>query len=110
MGAVIALLAAAAALAFAALPLMRREGLSERQAAEASDLLSQRDVALNDIRDLDFDRDLGNLSEDDHLELREQSKRRAVAILKQLRAEEQRIDDEIEQAVASVRDRDSAAP
>jgi len=103
MGALLALIAALAALGFAVSPLIRHPRGRSNGEAEVSELLTQRDLALDDIRELDFDRDLGNLSEDDHQELREQSKRRAVAILKELQAEEGRIDDEIEQAVAALR-------
>jgi len=103
MGAVLALLAAAAALAFAAWPLIQAKRPADHDSAELAELLNQRDLAVNDLRELDFDRDLGNLSEEDHMVLREQSKRRAVAILKQLQAQENRIDEEIEQAVAALR-------
>ncbi|HLY64608.1 MAG TPA: hypothetical protein VKU60_03650 [Chloroflexota bacterium] len=107
MGAVLALVATAVALAFAAWPLLGRRNASEQDSSEMSDLLTERDLAISDIRELDFDRDLGNLSDDDHQTMREQSKRRAVAVLKRLNAQESRIDEEIEQAVAALR---SAAP
>jgi len=108
VGTVLALLAAAAAVGFAAWPLLRRSAV-DTGAADLSDLAGQRDLAIEDIRELDFDHDLGNLSEEDHEELREQSKRRAVGILKQLQAEDGRIDQEIEHAVAALR-RGSAKP
>ena len=112
MGTVLALLATLAALALAMWPVVRRnkQGPADAGNAELNELLSQRDVALNDIRDLDFDRDLGNLSEEDHQQLREQSKRHAVAILKKLNAEEHRIDADIEQAVAALRQGPSSEP
>ncbi len=104
VGALLALLATVAAVAFAAWPLVRGEQKPvQADAAELSELMSQRDLAIDDIRELDFDRDLGNLSEEDHQALREQSKRRAVTILKQLQAQESRIDEKIEQAVAALR-------
>jgi hypothetical protein len=103
VGALLALLATMAAVAFAAWPLVRRERRAELDAAEVNDLVSQRDLAIEDIRELDFDHDLGNLSEEDHQAMREQSKRRAVGILKQLQAQDSRIDEEIEQAVAALR-------
>ena len=102
MGAGVALLAAAGAIAFVLLPLFRRGSLDGRS-NEMGELLSQRDLALSDIRELDFDHDLGNLSEEDHQAMREQSKRHAVAILKQLQTQDSRIDEEIEQAVAALR-------
>ena len=103
MGVALALVVAAAAIAFAVWPLLRRSGAAEAEALELSDLTNQRDMAIEDLRELDFDRALGNLSDEDHQALREQSKRRAVGILKQLQAHEGRIDEEIEQAVAALR-------
>ena len=103
MGAFLALAAAAGAVCFAIWPLVRGGRAAEASGEELSELVSQRDLAIDDIRELDFDHDLGNLSEEDHQELREASKRRAVAILKQLQAQESRIDEEIEQAVAALR-------
>ena len=105
MGAALALLACAGALAFAVWPLVRRTSTGEMDVMDTGELASQRDLAINDIRELDFDRDLGNLSEEDHLAMREQSKRRAVAVLRQLQAREGRIDAEIEEAVAGLRGR-----
>ncbi|HVA24109.1 MAG TPA: hypothetical protein VMW62_06910 [Chloroflexota bacterium] len=103
MGALLALLATTAAVVFTAWPLVRRGQQGGTDSAELSELVSQRDLAIEDIRELDFDHDLGNLSEEDHQELREQSKRRAVAILKQIQAQDGRIDEEIEQAIAALR-------
>ncbi|MBV9121493.1 MAG: hypothetical protein JOZ39_12360 [Chloroflexi bacterium] len=102
MGALIGLLAALAALMFVAWPLLRGT-VRQAGADDMSDLLARRDLALDDIRELDFDRALGNLSDEDHQALRDASKRRAVAVLKELNAEEGRIDDEIEQAVSALR-------
>lgn len=102
MGVGLAFLLTAAAFAFVLLPLFRKPEI-DTGARELNELLVRRDLALNDIRELDFDHDLGNLSEEDHELLREQSKRHAVDILKQLRAQEGRIDEEIEQAVAALR-------
>lgn len=103
MGAALALVATFVAFVFVVRPLIRRRTSNASAGAGIGELLSERDLALEDLRDLDFDHDLGNLSEADHQELREQSKRRAVAVLKQLQAEDGRIDQEIEQAVAALR-------
>src|SRR5579883_748404 len=102
MGAAAALLVSLAALAFAVWPLVRHQRDAGGENPEMGELVAQRDVAIGAIRELDFDRDLGNLSDEDHAELRERSKREAVAILKQLRAEEGRLDEEIERAVAAL--------
>lgn len=103
MGAALALLASIAAIAFAAWPLMRPNQRDTADAAVLGELLEERDQAIGEIRELDFDRDLGNLSDEDHVVLREQSKRRAVAALKRLQAQESQIDQEIEQAIAALR-------
>ncbi len=91
-----------AALLFSVWPLLRQHAAGE-SLLPSDELLSQRDLALNDIRDVDFDRDLGNLSEEDHRVLRDRYKRHAVSILKQLNAQDGQLDDEIEQAVAALR-------
>ncbi|HEU0166214.1 MAG TPA: hypothetical protein VFS62_00450 [Chloroflexota bacterium] len=109
MGGVVALLASLAALGFAVWPLIRHQREVASASPEIGELVAQRDVAIGAIRELDFDRDLGNLSDEDHAELRERSKREAVAILKQLRAEEGRIDEEIERAVAALRGESASA-
>ncbi len=101
MGAALALLVTLAAFVFVAWPLVRRSRLAGMDGE--SDLLMERDLAIEDLRELDFDHDLGNLSEEDHQRLREQSKRRAVAVLRRLQAQESHIDEEIEQAVAALR-------
>jgi hypothetical protein len=107
MGAGLALLAAAVAFVFVLLPLFRRDAAGAG-AGSLGELLIQRDLALDAIRELDFDHDLGNLSEEDHEAMREESKRHAVAILRQLQTQESRIDTEIEQAVAALRSESSA--
>ena len=103
MGIVLGLAASLAALVFAVWPLLRHSSTERFRRGETGELLSRRDIALNDIRDVDFDRDLGNLSEEDHRLLREKYKRNAVGILKQLNARESRLDEEIEEAVAALR-------
>jgi hypothetical protein len=102
MGIILGLICAGAAAGFALFPLIRR-GTSERFDLAEDDLLVRRDAALTEIRDIDFDHDLGNLAEGDYQELRDQSKRQAVDILKRLNAREAHIDDEIEKAVAALR-------
>jgi hypothetical protein len=109
MGAALALLAIAAAVVFVGWPLVRGSRQAAAEAGELSNLQSERALAIEDIRELDFDRELGNLSVEDHQALRDQSKRRAVAVLRQLQAQEGRIDEEIERAVAEVRRRPNSA-
>jgi len=102
LGSLLALLATALAVGFALWPLRRGDTAPEPTAA-AQDLVSQRNAALHDIRDVDFDFELGNLSDDDYRDLRDRYKRHAVDVLKAMNAQEGRVDDEIEQAVAALR-------
>ncbi|MBI3971093.1 MAG: hypothetical protein HY332_07360 [Chloroflexi bacterium] len=56
--------------------------LGDHDGAGAHDLLAARDAALEAIRELDYDYQLGHLVEDDYRELRERHKRHAIALLK----------------------------
>ncbi len=47
-------------------------------------LLSERDAAYGAIKELEFERELGNLSEVDYLELRDEYRRKAARILEEL--------------------------
>lgn len=49
-------------------------------------LLDQREAALEGLAELDFDRDLGNLSDDDYRNLRAQYRAQALGVLKALDA------------------------
>ncbi|MGH2363750.1 MAG: hypothetical protein ACRDGF_00770 [Chloroflexota bacterium] len=102
LGSVLALLATALAVGFVLWPLRTGESGLE-PAAATQDLVNQRNTALRDIRDVDFDYELGNLSDEDYRDLRDRYKRHAVDVLKAMNAQEGRLDDEIEQAVAALR-------
>jgi hypothetical protein len=103
VGAALALIAAGLAIAFALWPLLKRAATSAAGLAELGELANQRDLAIQDLRDIDFDRDLGNLLPEDHQALQTQAKRRAVDILRQLNEREERLDAEIENAVSRLR-------
>lgn len=72
-------------IAFIAYPLFntpRTEILDAPNALES--LVAQRDSTYDAIRDLDFDYQMGKLSQSDYTSLRDKSKARAVQILKQI--------------------------
>src|SRR5574341_2148201 len=77
----------AGVIAFIAYPLFtpRREEDSPSPNAPET-LIAQRDSAYAAIRDLDFDFQLGKLSESDYRTLRERYKARAASVLQQIDA------------------------
>jgi hypothetical protein len=84
-----AIVLAVAAFAFVMAPLWRRAGRPAEQPAEApelTELVHERDVTLKTLRDLDFDYQLGKLSEEDYQALRAQYAVQGVAILQELDA------------------------
>lgn len=106
-------LLALAAVAFVALPLVRREEIADNDTfaivdPKLEDLLFSREVTYAAIKDLAFERDMGKLSEEDFAQLDHQYRARAVDILQELEQVEQvTTDDElerwIEEAVRSAR-------
>ena len=96
-------------IAFIAYPLVLTPRSEIADAPDPLDALaSQRDSLYDAIRDLDFDFQLGKLSENDYTPLREKYKNRAAETLKQidtLRGESERADAEaqIETQIAQMR-------
>lgn len=94
-----------AAVAWVISPLLRRGKApwqAEAQASELRDLLEQRDTLLGAIQQLDFDRDLGNLGEEDHRRLRSRYVRRTTALLRRLENRKEELEAEVEQEVAAL--------
>jgi len=106
-------LLALAAVAFVALPLVRREEIADNDTfaivdPTLEDLLFSREVTYAAIKDLTFERDMGKLSEEDFEQLDHQYRARAVDILQELdQVEKVTTDDEldrwIEEAVRTAR-------
>ncbi len=101
-----------AVIAFIAYPLFTHPQEKSRPAADALDnWIAQRDSAYDAIRDLDFDYQMGKLSQSDYDALRNKYRARAAAALEQIDAvlgragAEARIEDE----VARLRERRRAA-
>lgn len=86
-------------LAFIAYPLIKTPPEDRTETPPALDgLLSQRDAAYDAIRDLDFDFQMGKLSQSDYSTMRERYKGRAAVALEQI--------DETSRAVTNVSDLD----
>jgi len=78
-----------AVVAYVTAPVWRRSGLPADQSLDESqlrELAYQRDVTLKTLRDLDFDYQLGKLSEEDYQTLRARYAAQGVVILQQLDA------------------------
>ena len=74
-------------IAFIAYPLFTGSRDEPPEAPDELDgLIAQRDAAYDAIRDLDFDFQLGKLSQSDYAELREKYKARAATALQQIDA------------------------
>lgn len=88
----LALAAVAGIVAFVLMPLRGQEQpqprpqAQEPQTGPVAALLEEREAALTGLAELDFDRNLGNLSEEDYLNLRSQYRAQAIEILKSLDA------------------------
>lgn len=99
-------------LAFIAYPLFTapREELAETPDALDS-LLSQRDAEYDAIRDLDFDFQMGKLSQNDYATMREKYKGRAAVALQQIDAiGGNGADTPVEEQVTQLRATKRAAP
>lgn len=89
-GALLALLLAAATLAFVLAPLFRKDaGAQERRASalsEEEELLSQREMALAALKDLEEDRATGKIGDLDYEDFKSRLTAQALDVLKRLDA------------------------
>ncbi len=94
-----------ATIAFVLLPLMRRrsEPMLSAGDAEQEALIEQRAAAYDAMDELDADRELGKLNEEDYRTLHERYRRQAVAALKATREREAALTARIEQQVRQAR-------
>ncbi len=101
-----------AVIAFIAYPLFTSPGAKNEPAADALDnWIAQRDSAYDAIRDLDFDYQMGKLSQGDYTALRNKYRARAAAALEQIDAVLGRegAETRIEEEVTRLRERHRAA-
>lgn len=89
-GTVVSVLLAASTVAFVLAPLFRKDAAEAEKIAraesEAMELLSQKDMALAALKDLDDDRDTGKIDDRDYRELHTRLTTRAVDVMKRLDA------------------------
>ena len=108
MAAVVAVIIGTAALVAVLLPFVVRRAGERREAgdggAELQHLLDRRDTLVRGLRELDYDRQLGNLSAEDHDRLWAGLERQAIATLKAIDARAGRVPDEIEAEVREARE------
>ncbi|MCL5960587.1 MAG: zinc ribbon domain-containing protein [Chloroflexi bacterium] len=100
METIVAMIMAGVVIAFVGYPLLRAspEEVAEPFVEEESvedELAAQKEATYAAISELDFDHAMGNLSNQDHEELRERYKLKALTLIKQI--------DEVEQAGAAAR-------
>ena len=72
-----------AVVAYVTYPLLRPPRKREKEEAEG-ELLSRKEALLSAIKELQFDYELGNLSPEEHQELEEKYKARAMGVLREL--------------------------
>jgi len=104
---------------FVVRPLIEKQGLKEKRPGAVEALVTQRDMLLNALRDLDFDHATGKIADEDYAPQRARLAAEGAAVLKQLdvmrvtsRAQDKALrhrqapasmDDAIEAAVAARR-------
>ncbi len=92
---------------FVAYPLFTAQRGNKIETPNALDtLIAQRDSAYDAIRDLDFDFQMGKLSQSDYAAMREKYKARAALALQQIDAlggGDSKVDEQIEAQVAKLR-------
>ena len=121
---VVAAIVAVAAFALVAYPLFQRKEEPELALQpldiEVDDLHSRREAVYSAIKELDFEYQLGNLSQDDYQDLRNQYRQKAASVLKEMDELTQVTpqspdgrptrEDEIEEGVRSLRAKGGQKP
>ncbi len=102
------------ALAAVLYPLLARLRLTEPPAAlggvnAVQELLDRRDTLLRAMRELEYDRQLGNLVGEDHERLRDAYEGEAIVVLKALEIKAEGIAEELEANVAAARQGDEVS-
>lgn len=109
---VIAALLGVSALFIVIYPLLGLERATAEgdERGQLADLADRERAAKDALRDVEFDRQLGNLEEPDYEALRDRYERRAIVALGARYRREQELDALIERQLAELRAKESAAP
>ena len=86
---------------------LERAATASEERSQLADLADRERAAKDALRDVEFDRQLGNLDEPDYQSLRDQYERRAIAALGARYRREQELDALIERQLADLRARES---
>jgi hypothetical protein len=106
MAAFISLLLAAGALSFILRPLRQKNpeaSPAPEMRTTGQSLLDRRDTLYRSMRDLEYDRKLGNLVDEDYLAMLADYEAQAIAALKEIDERLKGADLEIEQAITAKR-------
>jgi hypothetical protein len=105
MAIALAVLIVLAVLAAVAYPFIRRGKAPWMEAAEAEamrELVEQKNALYTAIRQLDFDREMGNISQEDYRRLRSRYVRRAAVVLRDIEGWETEMERELEREVEAL--------
>ena len=83
-------------------PLLRPSQKREEEEGEG-ELLSRKEALLSAIKELQFDYELGNLSPEEHRELEEKYKARALSVLRELDRPSPGREDDVEKEITALR-------
>lgn len=110
----VAVLLVLGVLAAVGYPFVRRGMAPWMDAAEAEavrEMVEQKNALYSAIRQLDFDREMGNIAQDDYRRLRSRYVRRAAVVLREIEGWETEMEKALEREVeALLRQRKDAAP
>ena len=98
----VAFLLLLAVVAYVTYPLLRPPQKRKKEEAEG-ELLSRKETLLSAIKELQFDYELGNLSPEEHRELEEKYKARALSVLQELDHPSSSREEEVEREIAALR-------
>ncbi len=99
---ILLVLAVAAAVVY---PFVRKGQAPWMEAAEAEalrELMEQKNALYSAIRQIDFDREMGNIAEDDYRRLRSRYVRRAAVVLRDIEGWQAEMEKELEREVEAL--------
>lgn len=106
----ITLLLAVSAVAFVAWPLLGRVAVTADEDPEVDVLRERQQAAVEALRELDYERQIGKMTDAEYFPLRERYARQAMALLKLIDQRDAARENALEQAIASRRGGRGAIP